>query len=155
MSLSLLQAVKLNLSPLYLMLPGCVACSFAFMLPVATPPNAIIYSGGHLKVVEMVSHCCYRGEMVSHCCYRGEMVSHCCYRGEMFSAKRECDLNKFQLFRNVPKGHFKSNNQFTLCKEQDMRDRGTTEAARGSAPRLYSKIVQTCAIAVNANNESI
>lgn len=47
-------AVKLNLSPLYLMLPGCVACSFAFMLPVATPPNAIIYSGGHLKVVEMI-----------------------------------------------------------------------------------------------------
>ncbi|KAK2174478.1 hypothetical protein NP493_799g04008 [Ridgeia piscesae] len=47
-------AVKLNLSPLYLMLPGCVACSFAFMLPVATPPNAIIYSGGHLKVIEMI-----------------------------------------------------------------------------------------------------
>ena len=57
LGVSFFQAVKLNLSPLYLMLPGCVACSFAFMLPVATPPNAIIYSGGHLKVIEMV-RCC-------------------------------------------------------------------------------------------------
>lgn len=37
-------ALSLNVNPLYLMLPTAVTCSYAFMLPVATPPNAIIFS---------------------------------------------------------------------------------------------------------------
>ena len=44
---------EINIHPWYLMLPAAISCSFAFMLPVATPPNAIIFAGGHLKVKDI------------------------------------------------------------------------------------------------------
>ena len=50
----LLQSEKVGMNPLYLMLPGVIAASFAFMLPVATPPNAIVFANGYLKVTDMV-----------------------------------------------------------------------------------------------------
>lgn len=31
-----------------------VACSFGFMLPVSTPPNALVYSTGHVRIRDMV-----------------------------------------------------------------------------------------------------
>ncbi|KAM9650244.1 solute carrier family 13 member 1 isoform 2-T6 [Trichechus inunguis] len=48
----LAEAIEVN--PLYLLLPCTLCVSFAFLLPVANPPNAIVYSYGHLKVVDMV-----------------------------------------------------------------------------------------------------
>lgn len=40
--------------PLILMIPATLSCSFAFMMPVATPPNAIIFGTHRIKVIEMV-----------------------------------------------------------------------------------------------------
>jgi len=41
-------------NPLTLMIGGAVAASMAFMLPVATPPNAIVYGTGAIKIRDMV-----------------------------------------------------------------------------------------------------
>ncbi|KAI5096847.1 solute carrier family 13 member 2 [Silurus meridionalis] len=46
-------AETIKLHPLYVMLPCTISASLAFMLPVATPPNAIAFSYGTLKVVDM------------------------------------------------------------------------------------------------------
>ncbi|XP_056586951.1 solute carrier family 13 member 2 [Triplophysa dalaica] len=46
-------ATTIHLHPLYVMLPCTISASLAFMLPVATPPNAIAFSYGNLKVLDM------------------------------------------------------------------------------------------------------
>ncbi|XP_064082052.1 Na(+)/citrate cotransporter-like isoform X5 [Macrobrachium nipponense] len=47
-------ALNINVNPLYLMLPAAVCCSYAFMLPVATPPNAIVFSAANMKSADMM-----------------------------------------------------------------------------------------------------
>ncbi|XP_007936540.1 solute carrier family 13 member 3 [Orycteropus afer afer] len=47
-------AIRLRVNPLYVMIPGTVGCSYAFMLPVSTPPNSIAFASGHLMVKDMV-----------------------------------------------------------------------------------------------------
>ncbi len=46
-------AVAAGIDPKVLMVPAAISASFAFMLPVATGPNAIIYGSGLLTVEEM------------------------------------------------------------------------------------------------------
>ncbi len=46
-------AVALGINPLMLMIPATMSASCAFMLPVATPPNAIIYGSGQVPIGKM------------------------------------------------------------------------------------------------------
>jgi solute carrier family 13 (sodium-dependent dicarboxylate transporter), member 2/3/5 len=46
-------SIAIGLNPLLLMFTVTLSASMAFMLPVATPPNTIIFAGGRIKIFEM------------------------------------------------------------------------------------------------------
>ena len=48
-------ALTIDLHPFILMVGAAVAASCAFMLPVATPPNAVVFGSGYLRIPDMVS----------------------------------------------------------------------------------------------------
>lgn len=47
-------AVAMKTNPLMFMIPATLSASCAFMMPVATPPNAIVFGSGRIKITEMV-----------------------------------------------------------------------------------------------------
>lgn len=46
-------ADRLGIEPMVILVPATLAASCAFMLPVATPPNAVVFGAGGLRIVEM------------------------------------------------------------------------------------------------------
>jgi len=47
-------AISADMDPLVLAAPVALAASSAFMLPVATPPNAIVFGSGHVTIPQMI-----------------------------------------------------------------------------------------------------
>ena len=47
-------ALGINQNPLFLVIPSTIAASCAFMLPIATPPNAVIFGSGKIKMSDMI-----------------------------------------------------------------------------------------------------
>ncbi|MDY6933816.1 MAG: SLC13 family permease [Spirochaetota bacterium] len=46
-------AVAMKIHPMMLMIPATISASCAFMMPVATPPNAIIFGSDRIKIIDM------------------------------------------------------------------------------------------------------
>ncbi len=44
----------IGIDPMLLLVPATLAATCAFMLPVATPPNAIVFGSGHIEIRSMV-----------------------------------------------------------------------------------------------------
>lgn len=44
----------LDINPLYLVIPSTIASSCAFMMPISTPPNAIVFASGHIRMKDMM-----------------------------------------------------------------------------------------------------
>jgi sodium-dependent dicarboxylate transporter 2/3/5 len=47
-------ALGASIDPRLLMIPAAMSASCAFMLPVATGPNAVIFASGHVSIKQMV-----------------------------------------------------------------------------------------------------
>lgn len=47
-------AIALDVDPILLMMPAAMSASCAFMMPVATPTNTIVYGSGHIAMKDMV-----------------------------------------------------------------------------------------------------
>ncbi|KAH7969160.1 hypothetical protein HPB52_015195 [Rhipicephalus sanguineus] len=64
-------AVALEVHPLYFGIPVTIACSFSFMLPAATPPNAIVFERGNFKISDMAAP----GFLMNMMCVIVELIS--------------------------------------------------------------------------------
>ncbi|GHD05476.1 SLC13 family permease [Zhihengliuella salsuginis] len=47
-------AIAIGIDPLLILIPGAMAATCSFMLPVGTPPNAIVFGSGHITMANML-----------------------------------------------------------------------------------------------------
>ncbi|MAK09207.1 MAG: anion transporter [Rhodobacteraceae bacterium] len=47
-------AIGLEINPIFFVIPTTIAASCAFMLPIATPPNAVVFGSGKLDIKDMI-----------------------------------------------------------------------------------------------------
>jgi len=47
-------SIELTKDPLLFLIPSTLAASCAFMLPMSTPPNAIVFASGYIRIAQMV-----------------------------------------------------------------------------------------------------
>ena len=47
-------AIGIGENPLLLVFPTVLAASCAFMMPVATPPNAVVFASGHIRIAQLI-----------------------------------------------------------------------------------------------------
>jgi solute carrier family 13 (sodium-dependent dicarboxylate transporter), member 2/3/5 len=47
-------AMGIGVEPLVLLVPAALAATCAFIMPVATPPNAIVFGSGHIQIGQMI-----------------------------------------------------------------------------------------------------
>ncbi len=82
---SLLLPIVIGIAPalggdaLQLAIPLTVGASCAFMLPIATPPNAIVFAGSYLKISDMI-----RAGIWLNICSILIVVAYCYLLGELF-----------------------------------------------------------------------
>ncbi|RCN52615.1 hypothetical protein ANCCAN_01314 [Ancylostoma caninum] len=81
-------ARSLDTNPLFFMLPVAVSSSFAFLFPVATPPNAIVFGTGLVAVADMA----FAGFFVTIGCVVLTMANVLLWGRTLFS------LNEFPLW---------------------------------------------------------
>ena len=62
----------LGINPLYLVIPATIASSCAFMMPISTPPNAIVFASGHIKIRDMM-----RAGVLLNIVFNGYGLSNC------------------------------------------------------------------------------
>ena len=60
-------SIAASLDPLTYMLPAVLSASCAFMLPVATLPNAIIYGSGKVKIADMAREGIFLNLIIATC----------------------------------------------------------------------------------------
>jgi sodium-dependent dicarboxylate transporter 2/3/5 len=49
-------SLSLEIDPRIIMIPATLSTSCAFMLPIATPPNAIVFGSGRIRTQDMAKH---------------------------------------------------------------------------------------------------
>ena len=54
MPILIIFAISINQNPLFFVIPATIAASCAFMLPIATPPNAVVFGSGKITIKDMI-----------------------------------------------------------------------------------------------------